>query len=688
MRPAAMRMSVAAPEPEQITQLAGHEALQALAVTPPLRAIGSESLGRHRRAYQAAVQDRDPHTFASGAWDQRFRLLLIATNGMNAFAIGLLIQVILVKYARMSHVPSYIVQAIASVQINFLLSRYLTWLDRNATFLNSLTRFNVQQIVITGLGMAGYAVLEQFDVNYIMANVAVTAVLTPISLLSSRKWSMSERIHLRRRLTSQAWPVLAILVIQSALSLRLVWSNTAFQDEALYLWAGHLELAHLIQDTPVSAFQTSFSGAPVIYPPLGALADSIGGLAAARIMSLTFMLGATVLLYFTCRRLLGYHAAIAAAALFAVFGAASQLGAFATYDAMALFLTALAAWLVVHDGGRFSELLLVVAGVVLALADATKYASALWNPVVIILAVLTASASTLRRRLMRGVRLIAYVAVPVILAIHEAGATYLHGIVWTTLNRQIVTQTPPIKVLDIAWGWLALLFLLGIIGIWIAWYDHGRPWGMPVLMLVAALLAPIEQARISDVTSLHKHVVFGSWFLCMIAGYTVSRIAYLDGRLKHGAIISSVLVGVFAMTGYTQASSFMASWPSLRATLPALDRAVTTDHCPCLIFQEEAAHYYLPTKDLAAGLIGPYSFTYASVQSQEMLSGVPAMAAAVGNGYFNIVEIDASRGSTTYRTLIEALSHSGQYALISSTPWALNPGEPTEVWVRDGGGAW
>ena len=39
-----------------------------------------------------------------------------------------------------------------------------------------------------------------------------------------------------------------------------------------------------------------FSGAPVLYPLFGALTDSIGGLSAARILSLIFMLGVTLLL--------------------------------------------------------------------------------------------------------------------------------------------------------------------------------------------------------------------------------------------------------------------------------------------------------------------------------------------------------------------------------------------------------
>ena len=139
--------------------------------------------------------------------------------------------------------------------------------------------------------------------------------------------------------------MLVVLAVQALLSFRLVRADTAFQDEALYLWAGHLEWANVLHGTPLPQFPSYFSGAPVIYPPLGALADSLGGLTGARILSLVFMLGATVALWATADRLFGRRAAFFAAALFAVLGPTLHLGSFATYDAMSMFLIALAAWL-------------------------------------------------------------------------------------------------------------------------------------------------------------------------------------------------------------------------------------------------------------------------------------------------------------------------------------------------------
>src|SRR5450755_4973946 len=184
------------------------------------------------------------------------------------------------------------------------------------------------------------------------------------------------------------WPLAAVLAVQAVLSIRLVGANTAFQDEALYLWAGHLQWAHWLHGAAVPPFAYYFSGAPVIYPPIGALADSIGGLAGARILSLVFMLGATTLLWGTAGRLFGRRAAFFAVALFAVLGPTLHLGSFATYDAMSVFLIALAAWCVVRAGkeGEATGWMLA-AGAALALANAAVYSSVLFDLFVLALAV-------------------------------------------------------------------------------------------------------------------------------------------------------------------------------------------------------------------------------------------------------------------------------------------------------------
>jgi 4-amino-4-deoxy-L-arabinose transferase-like glycosyltransferase len=137
------------------------------------------------------------------------------------------------------------------------------------------------------------------------------------------------------------WPLLGVLAVQAALSAGLVRTSTAFGDEALYLSAGHLEWSHWLRGTPIPYYPSFFSGSPAIYPPVAALADSVGGLAAARVLSLLLMLGVTCLVWSTAKRLLAdERAAFFAAALFAVLAPTLHLGSYATYDAAALLLLA------------------------------------------------------------------------------------------------------------------------------------------------------------------------------------------------------------------------------------------------------------------------------------------------------------------------------------------------------------
>ena len=230
-----------------------------------------------------------------------------------------------------------------------------------------------------------------------------------------------------------------MLLVQAALSVRLLWSNTAFQDEALYLRAGHLEWARWLHDAPIPNFPAYFSGAPVLYPPLGALADSVGGLAAARILSLCFMLGVTTLLWGTAARLYGQRAALLATALFATLAGTQFLGAFATYDAMALFLLALAAWLGVRsaDGqGWTRAILLVATGIVLVAADAVKYATALFTPVVIVVVAVTVwRKHGGRGGLAAGLTVLGSWLLLVIVALTAGGREYWQGITTSTLAR-------------------------------------------------------------------------------------------------------------------------------------------------------------------------------------------------------------------------------------------------------------
>ena len=113
----------------------------------------------------------------------------------------------------------------------------------------------------------------------------------------------------RRRTRVSRAILLCILGLQAILSLRL--HNTAFEDEALYVYSGHMELEHLLHGAALQGSYTSyFSGAPVLYPVAAGFLNGLGGLTAARMLSLAEMLSITALLYSMSRRLFNERIAL------------------------------------------------------------------------------------------------------------------------------------------------------------------------------------------------------------------------------------------------------------------------------------------------------------------------------------------------------------------------------------------
>ena len=510
----------------------------------------------------------------------------------------------------------------------------------------------------------------------------------------ARDWHLQPaRYAPRRRAARQGWPLLAVLAVQAALSLRLVWSNTAFQDEALYLWAGHLEWSHWLYGAPIPAFQNYFSGAPVVYPPLGALADSYGGLASARVLSLFLMLAATWLLYATTRRIFDRRAAFFAAALFAGLGATQFLGAFATYDAMAVAMLALASWLGVRAaalGRRARLFLLILAGAALALANATKYASGLFDPVVIAVAM----ACTWRRR-GAGAAVAAGAVMPTTCAaligigLEAGGSGYWLALSSTTLTRA-GDNVPAYGILYASAEWVGGIALLAVIGA-IATFAKRFSWPVRALacvLVTAVFLAPVEQARIHTITSLFKHVGFGAWFGCIMAGFALASLVTVVPAVKaNGAVrvgIAAVVLG--AVAGVAMASSHFASWP--RSTwFTARLAALAKNHPGPVLEDNNVSEYYIPDSRWRSRA-GTVQFTYIDPRTGRKLSGSSAYLDAIKNGYFSIIDLSFANTLQDDQKIAHDIAVTRTYRLSAVIPYSVDGFRSAyRIWDRDPAGS-
>ena len=482
---------------------------------------------------------------------------------------------------------------------------------------------------------------------------------------------------------SAPWPLLLILGLQTALSIPLITSRQIFGDEALYSYSGHQMLAHWLTGQPVQDFENYFSGAPAAYPPLAAIADHLGGLAAVRTLSLLFILGATILLFLITSRLFGRTAGYFAALLFASLGGTQFLSALATYDTMALFLLALAAYLALGVGYESHSLsanlrAFVLSPLVLALADTVKYATALWDPIVVVLVAVAPILAGTRSRpaWSHAARYAAVLALLLGTALLVGGAKYWRGIMSTTVNRsaqQIGIPTPPGVVLHLAWIWVGVVVVLAIAGLLLVLarpHPHRAAMTAVAAALVfASVLAPLNQARIETSTSLQKHVVFGAWLGCILAGHVIASLVAGAFPRHWRAVRVGTLTTAFVAAMATVPAAYADQVPAwhhwgvenpafiagLRSlTHPGTERYLIEGH------DDVPAYYVADISSLQWKEAGPDDYSYGG------LSGDAALQSGVAHRVFVLIILNNQE--STDLVIESAISKYGDYRVLTHLP--------------------
>jgi len=383
------------------------------------------------------------------------------------------------------------------------------------------------------------------------------------------------------------WPLVVILAVQAGLSLSLIWSNTAFGDEALYLWAGHVEISHWVHPAmglPALGsykFSDYFSGAPQIYPVLAALADSIDGLAGARMLSLVFMISASLLLYSATVRVFGRRAAIVAVLVWAASESALRMGAYATYDGMAIFLISLGAWFAIQSAFRHRRgELLALSSIALALAAITAYSYAIYIPVVILVAIFVwARDHAWKHALISGAWLtgmsaVLLIGLPTILKVWG-------GIFFTTISRSTLSDYgSAISILSQVWSYGGFdIFAALAAGVIVAALAPTLSERLLAVSLAAAVLAvPAYQTFDAETGwALDKHMSCGVWLGAMIIGGGLSKISWPALPHHRWVSLGVAVAALFPFVGgWISAYGVQTSWPdessliaSIRPLLPS-----------------------------------------------------------------------------------------------------------------------
>lgn len=494
-------------------------------------------------------------------------------------------------------------------------------------------------------------------------------------------------------------PLFAVLVVQTALAYRL--QNTAFEDEALYVYAGHREWALLLHGTPTyDSYPSYFSGLPFLYPIAAAGFDYLGGLEAVRLFSLLLMLGATVLVWSVARRLYGRTPAILAAAFFGTCAPTLFLSRLATYDSSAIFLLAVGLWIVVRTARR-NPLFVLLAAPPIVLAIGVKYASALYLPTLLAVAVLTvpyAQDGTLRRPWTRGLiragLLGTAVAATLALGYAAAPPDLRLGLTQTTTNRNLGGDPASALVrLSLVWcGWLVVLAVIGVVG---EARSRHRPdaaaagprtrAALAGVLTLSALLATVYQMHIHQMQSLHKHIGFGLLFAAPVAGLAVSRLSRLtaaDPRRRIPGLALGLAVVLAWYAGHAAAPEY--GWPNSAGLVSALRPMTREGDFKYLAEENEVPRYYLRDSTQPYEWLTTFFFSYPAKNGGQ-LDGLPAYQAAIADHYFDLVVLDFGPTAALDKQLTDTLARSGSgYHLAATVPAQTSHGtQDYYIWAVD-----
>jgi len=462
-------------------------------------------------------------------------------------------------------------------------------------------------------------------------------------------------------------PLPLILLFQTIASL-IALRNTAFQDEALYLFAGRqIILSWMGKTTYLEPYGLYFSGYPSFYPVIGGSLDFLGGVEAARLFSLLCMLIVTTCLYFMTIQFFDRKSALLAALLFACEGSVLFLGRLATYDAFCLCLLSLAIVLSLRASRAASAKSFLVVGPLLVLAVAAKYAALLFVPTALALVALWSwKHKGLEEMFVRlGIAIFSLVVAGFI-AFLNLDKQVLTGLSFTTTNRVNSMQAASIQVIQHIVVMEGIFFGLGFLGLLLCGRQR-LPTGL--LLFGSALLVPLYHAYKGELVSLDKHLAFSMFFLAPLLGFAItSLVGLLQNRFIRLTWIAALALCLLTFPmGIRQAQNLYEGWPSSSQLTTFLRPRVQPGVGRYLAEDYDVLRYNLKNEtDLWQWSSLDY-FVYTDNEKHE-LSGEAAYKAAIQEGYFDLIELSYGYHTPLAMQIYQSLIASKHYDLVARIP--------------------
>jgi len=457
--------------------------------------------------------------------------------------------------------------------------------------------------------------------------------------------------------------------------------NSAFQDEALYLYAGRQIIHHWNGGpVPLDNYASYFSGYPDFYPVIGGFLDMVGGLELARDFSLACMLGVTGTVYWITTKLYQRPAAIFASATYASTGVVLFVGRLATYDAMSLFLIALAAAFSVHVSMNRRPWTALVVGPVMVLAILAKYAALLFVPPVFgILIVLSFVFVGWRRALVRLSLTLASFVLSLEIAYHTLSREALKGVISTTTNRSVSLKSPRTALLLHVLHMGGAFYLIAFLGLLLILRLQWRSRVLALILFGSSWLAPIYHIYKQEPVSLDKHIAYGLFFAAPLVGYALAWVSGYERQQSvsfyRGYWLAGIgaVVAVFAL-GLTQSQELVGEWANTSGLTSGLDTQLRDGSGRIMAEDIEVARYDAMNVTEPWQWDSLYYTNYVDHAGQH-LYGNAALAQAVKERYYNWVELSFNYIPAQAYFLAGQMAATRNYDLVAVIPFENSYGK-------------
>lgn len=482
------------------------------------------------------------------------------------------------------------------------------------------------------------------------------------------------RKQVKARPIPSFWPLILILALQVIISVATL-HNTAFQDEGLYLYAGRQLLRYWMGGpVPLDHYAFYFSGYPGVYPVIGGALDMIGGLELARSFSLFSMLGVNAVVYYSTQKFFQRPAAIFASATYASLGTVLFIGRLATFDALCLFLIALAAAVAYKVSTSRHPWLALLIGPLLVLAILAKYAAMLFAlPVLGILIFSSIAFLGWRRMLLRLVMAIVTLAISLFVAYQVIDKAAFHAIVGSTTNRVAEIQKSRLELFLHVLQMGGIVYAAALLGVVLIFLRYPRLRLIALLLFASSWLAPTYHLYEQEAVSIDKHMAFGLFFAMPLAGYALVWLSgYMQRTFSHVrgrywlAGLSVVLI-VFTL-GVQQSQTLYASWANTSTLSYALHTQMRDGSGRFLVEDIEVARYDAEDITELWQWNGVNYFYYVNAAHQPLL-GNAALAQAIKDRYFVLIELSFNYQPAEAHFIAQQMAASRNYDLIDKIPF-------------------